>query len=229
MKHNIGAPVTNYSSCRKDWHGDACLEISLDPVSTTDGLLVIVSMVDVTTRREAEVGAQLLHTVVEGAQDYGIFMLDPAGNVLTWNEGAARLKGYSASEIIGQHFSRFFTPEDIAAGHPAKELRIAEAEGKFEEEGWRVRRDGSRFFANVLITALRDNNGDNSGALRGFSKLKREGHHRAQGSRGTAPEKREGFASAGGRNAANSLDRACFGRDRLLQSPVVGVYRLIVS
>ena len=146
------------------------LEISLDPVSTTDGVLVLVSIVDVTTRRKAEVGAQLLQTVVEGARDYGIFMLDPAGNVLTWNEGAARMKGYSAGEIIGQHFSCFFTPEDVAAGHPDQELRIAEAEGKFEEEGWRVRRDGSRFFSNVLITALRDK----TGSLRGFSKLTRD-------------------------------------------------------
>jgi PAS domain S-box-containing protein len=146
------------------------LEISLDPVSTTDGLLVIISMVDVTTRRKAEVEAQLLQTVVEGARDYGIFMLDRDGNVLTWNEGAARMKGYSASEIIGQHFSRFFTAEDVLAGHPAQELRIAEAEGKFEEEGWRVRRDGSRFFVSVLITALRDKDGH----LRGFSKLTRD-------------------------------------------------------
>jgi PAS domain S-box-containing protein len=157
------------SGLRKDG-SEMPLEISLDPVSTTDGLLVIVSIVDVTTRRKAEVEAQLLHTVVEGARDYGIFMLDPDGNVLTWNDGVARMKGYSANEIIGQNFSRFFTPEEVAAGHPAQELRIAEAEGKFEDEGWRVRRDGSRFFANILITPLRDKNG----SLRGFSKLTRD-------------------------------------------------------
>jgi PAS domain S-box-containing protein len=133
-------------------------------------VLVLVSLADVSTRRKAEVAVQLLRTLVEGARDYGIFMLDPDGKVLTWNEGAARMKGYSAGEIIGQHFSVFYTPEDIAAGHPAHELRIAVAEGKFEEEGWRVRRDGSRFFANVLITALRDKDG----SLRGFSKLTRD-------------------------------------------------------
>jgi len=143
---------------------------SLDPITTTDGVLVLVSLADVSTRRKAEVAVQLLRTLVEGARDYGIFMLDPDGKVLTWNEGAARMKGYSAGEIIGQHFSVFYTPEDIAAGHPAHELRIAVAEGKFEEEGWRVRRDGSRFFANVLITALRDKDG----SLRGFSKLTRD-------------------------------------------------------
>ena len=146
------------------------LEISLDPISTPDGLLVLVSLIDVNTRRRAAMGKQLLQTLVEGARDYGIFMLDPNGYVLTWNEGAARIKGYAAGEIIGQHFSRFYTPEDIASGHPATELRIARAEGKFEEEGWRVRRDGSRFFASVLITALRNKDG----SLLGFSKLTRD-------------------------------------------------------
>lgn len=164
-----GDGVRELAGVRKDG-SEVPLEISLDPVSTAGGLLVLVSIVDVTTRRKAEVSAQLLQTVIEGARDYGIFILDPTGNVLTWNEGAARMKGYSATEIIGQHFSRFFTPEDVAAGHPAQELQIAEAEGKFEEEGWRVRRDGTRSFASVLITALRDK----TGSLRGFSKLTRD-------------------------------------------------------
>ena len=109
--------------------------------------------------------------VVESVQDYAIFMLDSEGNVATWNLGAERIKGYKASEIIGQHFSRFYPEEDIRAGKPAMELRVAAAEGRFEDEGgWRVRKDGSRFWANVIITAFRDS----SGNLRGFSKITRD-------------------------------------------------------
>ncbi len=108
--------------------------------------------------------------LVEGVQDYAIFMLDPDGYISTWNAGAERFKGYKADEIIGEHFSRFYTPEDIARRHPWKELEIAAHEGKYEEEGWRVRKDGSRFWANVLITALRDK----SGILRGFGKVTRD-------------------------------------------------------
>src|SRR5438309_11621088 len=92
--------------------------------------------------------------LVEGVRDYAIFMLDPQGRILTWNIGAERLKGYTADEIIGQHFSVFYLPEDVRSSKPARELELA-ASGKYEEEGWRVRKDGSRFWASVLITALR--------------------------------------------------------------------------
>src|SRR5438132_6957685 len=108
--------------------------------------------------------------LVEGVRDYAIFILDPQGLVVTWNIGAERLKGYTAEEIIGQHFSIFYQPEDAQSGKPARELELALASGKFEDEGWRVRKDGSRFWANVLITALRDENG----ILRGFSKVTRD-------------------------------------------------------
>lgn len=112
-----------------------------------------------------------LRLLVESVQDYAIFMLDSEGNVATWNLGAERIKGYKASEIIGQHFSRFYPEEDIQAGKPAMELRVAAAEGRFEDEGgWRLRKDGTRFWANVVITALRDS----SGKLRGFSKITRD-------------------------------------------------------
>ena len=97
-------------------------------------------------------------------------MLDPEGRVVTWNAGAERLKGYAAGEIVGQHFSRFYPPEAVARGWPAEELRRAAAEGRVEDEGWRVRKDGSRFWANVVITALRDE----SGTLRGFGKVTRD-------------------------------------------------------
>jgi len=108
--------------------------------------------------------------LVEGVRDYAIFMLDPQGRVLTWNAGAERLKGYAAAEIIGQHFSRFYPPETLNAGLPARELEVAEATGAFEDEGWRVRKDGTLFWANVVVTALRDR----SGTLVGFAKVTRD-------------------------------------------------------
>src|SRR5438874_2237826 len=110
--------------------------------------------------------AERFRLLVEGVRDYAIFMLDPHGHIVTWNAGAQRLKGYSASEIVGQHFSRFYLPEDVQSGKPSRGLEWAAAKGSYEEEGWRVRKDGSRFWANVLITAVRDA----SGKLRGFSK-----------------------------------------------------------
>jgi len=108
--------------------------------------------------------------LVEGVKDYAIFMLDPRGHVLTWNAGAERFKGYAAAEIIGQHFSRFYPPDALKAGLPAHELEVAEAIGSFEDEGWRVRKDGTLFWANVVITALRDR----SGMLIGFGKVTRD-------------------------------------------------------
>lgn len=123
-----------------------------------------------------EVGSSLdteggLHRLlVDSVLDYAIFALDPEGYILTWNAGAARLKGYAASEIVGKHFSSFYPDEDIAAGKPARELKVAIAEGRVEDEGWRIRKDGSRFWANVIITALRDE----SGTLVGFAKVTRD-------------------------------------------------------
>ena len=117
-------------------------------------------------RREAE----QLRLLVHGTTEYAIFMLDPNGHILTWNSGAERLKGYKAEEIIGQHFSRFYPQEAIDRGWPAHELKVARAEGRFEDEGWRLRKDGTQFWANVVITALRDEQGN----LRGFSKVTRD-------------------------------------------------------
>ena len=108
--------------------------------------------------------------LVQGVRDYAIFMLDPQGRVVSWNPGAKRIKGYKADEIIGTHFSRFYTEDDIERGHPEEELRIAAEEGSYEEEGLRVRKDGSRFWANVVITALKDE----AGRLRGFAKVTRD-------------------------------------------------------
>ena len=108
--------------------------------------------------------------LVEGVDDYAIFMLDPEGRVASWNKGAERIEGYGAEEILGRHFSVFYVAEDVQRGHPENELRAANSRGRHEEEGIRVRKDGSRFWASVLITALRDEGGN----LRGFSKVVRD-------------------------------------------------------
>jgi PAS domain S-box-containing protein len=121
--------------------------------------------------RQSEERFKLL---VESVRDYAIFMLDPSGQVLTWNAGAERFKGYRADEIIGQHFSRFYPPEALASGLPEHELQVASKTGVFEDEGWRVRKDGSLFWANVVITAMRDAQGE----LVGFAKVTRDLTHR---------------------------------------------------
>ncbi len=108
--------------------------------------------------------------LVESVEDYAIFMLDVDGVIATWNRGAEKIKGYSAAEAIGRHYSIFYTPEDLAAGKPERELATARAEGRVEDEGWRLRKDGTRFWANVVITALHDE----SGQLRGFGKVTRD-------------------------------------------------------
>lgn len=116
---------------------------------------------------EQEAQFQLL---VEAVEDYAIFMLDPAGNVKTWNRGAERIKQYKATDIIGKHFSTFYPEEDQRNGKPQWELEVAQKEGRFEDESWRIRKDGSRFWANVIITALKDKNGK----LVGFGKVTRD-------------------------------------------------------
>jgi PAS domain S-box-containing protein len=108
--------------------------------------------------------------LVEGVQDYAIYMMNAEGVVITWNSGAQRIKGYQAEEIIGKHFSCFYRPEDIHAGKPNRSLQVAAANGKYEEENLRVRKNGSVFWANVLITALYDS----AGALYGFAKVVRD-------------------------------------------------------
>ena len=119
---------------------------------------------------------QRYRLLVETVKDYAIIMLDPGGHVATWNAGAERIKGYKANEIIGQHFSIFYPPDAIAQGKPQEEIRAATAEGRVEEEGWRLRKDDSRFWASVVLTALRDEGGQ----LVGFAKVTRDLTERAR-------------------------------------------------
>jgi two-component system, LuxR family, sensor kinase FixL len=129
---------------------------------------------DITKHKQAEQdrreGEDCFRELVKDVKDYAIFMLDPDGRVLTWNDGAERIKGYRPDEIIGKHFSCFYPKEDVERGKPDQGLRAAKIEGRFEEEGQRVRKDGSLFWANVVITALRDN----AGNLRAFTKVTRD-------------------------------------------------------
>src|SRR5205085_460305 len=131
------------------------------------GLASVLVGREMAGRRFAE---ERLRLLVGSVRDYAIYMVDPAGYVRSWNAGAERIKGYTPPEILGQHFARFFTPEDVAAGRPAAVLHDAAAEGRYEEENWRVRKDGSRFWADVVITSVRDDRG----ALLGFAKVTRD-------------------------------------------------------
>jgi protein-histidine pros-kinase len=139
--------------------------------------------------------------LVEETREYAIFMLDTGGHVLTWNAGAERIKGYTHDEIVGRHFSTFYPEEDKASHRPDRELEVAIAEGRYEEEGWRVRKDGTYFWASVVITALRDE----TGRLRGFGKVTRD-----------QTERRRFEQSLREKNAA--LERALLAKDRFLAS-----------
>jgi formate hydrogenlyase transcriptional activator len=150
------------------------VDIMLSPVQTEGGPVVLAVVRDITDRKQTQEALrrseERFRLLVDGARDYAIFMLDPSGNVASWNPGAERIKGYRADEIVGQHFSCFYSEEDIERGKPEYELQIAQTEGRYEEEGWRIRKDGSRFWANIIITALRNSTGD----LIGFSKVTRD-------------------------------------------------------
>ena len=121
-------------------------------------------------QQELRHSEEIFRLLVEGVKDYAIFMLGPDGRIVSWNEGAERIQGYDVSEVVGEHFSIFYIEEDVDRGLPGEELRVAAIEGRFEEEGRRVRKDGTLFQADVVIMALRDEVGD----LRGFSQVTRD-------------------------------------------------------
>ena len=147
---------------------------SWNAVSTPEQKVVYAVARDVTERKRAEEALreseERFRVLINGARDYAILMLNPSGQVASWNQGAERIKGYRADEIVGRHFSCFYPQEDVQSGKPERELQRAITEGRYEEEGWRIRKDGSRFWADVVITALTDG----TGKLRGFSKVTRD-------------------------------------------------------
>lgn len=157
----------------KDGH-DVPVEFGLAPLTTAGGQYVIASIADIGERKAAKQALreseERFRLMAANVKDYAIIMLDAKGHVVTWNEGAQQLKGYEEKEIIGQSMARFYTPEDIAAGKPAALIRQAESEGRIEDEGWRIRKNGTRFYADVVLSAMRNP----AGELIGFAKITRD-------------------------------------------------------
>jgi PAS domain S-box-containing protein len=150
--------------------------VVIDPIYTADRRLLGFAKItrDVGDRKAAEEALrkseQEFRLLVQGVTDYAIYLLDANGLITKWNAGAQRIKGYAEADVLGTHFSRFYTPEDQASGLPTRALEIATAEGRYEQEGWRVRKDGSRFFAHVIIDRLQDDDG----RFFGFAKITRD-------------------------------------------------------
>ena len=154
---------------RKDG-SEVAVEIGLNPVETPEGKFVLGSVVDITERKRIEAGLreneERFRMMVSAVRDYSMFMLDTEGHIANWNSGAERVHGYQAEEIIGKHLSCFHTPEQIERGAPERELKIATDAGRFEDENWRVRKNGSWFWANVVITPVRDSSGQPIGFIK---------------------------------------------------------------
>jgi len=183
-----GGPTRTLSTARREGRFDAegwrvrksgerfWAHVVVDPIIGPDGGFLGYAKVtrDLTERRVAEESLrrseEQFRILVQGVTDYAIYMLDPNGLVTNWNAGAERIKGYTPHEVVGSHFSRFYRAEDQAAGRPAAALAVAAAEGRFESEGWRVRKDGTQFWASVVIDPIRDGSGD----IIGFAKVTRD-------------------------------------------------------
>lgn len=168
----MGAAMNLFAQ-RKDG-SEFPVDIMLKPTDTSSGPVVLSFVRDVTDQRAAmealRSNDQHLRSIIESVRDYAIYLLDRDGYVMTWNPGGERIKGYTGEEILGKHFSRFFTQEDIDRGRPAELLRLAALRGRVEEEGWRIRKDGSRFWTNSILTVIRDS----TGGITGYAKVTRD-------------------------------------------------------
>ncbi len=168
----MGAAM-NLFALRKDG-SEFPVDIMLKPAETASGPVVLSFVRDVTEQRGAMEALrrndQQLRSIIECVGDYAIYLLDRDGHVMTWNPGGERIKGYTAEEIVGKHFSRFFSQEDLDRGRPAELLRLAAARGRIEEQGWRIRKDGSRFWTDSILTAIRDS----AGEVTGYAKVTRD-------------------------------------------------------
>src|ERR1019366_2128111 len=172
-----GEPLSNYElSVRrldKEWRRVFSYGGNIVP-DASGKKVAFLTVLDITERKTAEQrvreNEERFRLLVEGVKDHAIFMLDLSGNVVTWNTGAEHILGYKAEEVIGRNYSCYFPAEDMASGKPQRELEQAAAEGRLHEEGWRVRKDGSRFWSNGVLTALYTE----SGQLRGFAKITRD-------------------------------------------------------
>jgi len=169
----MGAAL-NLFGMRKD-NTEFPVDIMLKPLQTSQGTAVLSIIRDVTEQREAQDLVRKkdlqLRSLLDGVRDYAIYLLDKDGYITTWNPGAERIKQYTPDEIIGKHFSRFFTQEDIERGRPAELMKLAVERGRVEHEAWRIRKDGTRFWANVVLTAVRD---PATGEVTGYAKVTRD-------------------------------------------------------
>lgn len=171
--------------------------VIIDPIWGRSGELLGFAKVtrDLTERKKAEKELRLseekFQLLVQGVTDYALYMLDPDGYVSNWNSGAARIKGYTAEEIVGKHFSQFYTPEDRERGEPKRSLETALREGRFEREGWRQRKDGTRFWAHVVVDAIRNEEGE----LLGFAKITRDITEKVEAQKALTQAREELFQS----------------------------------
>jgi PAS domain S-box-containing protein len=203
MMRAVDAELTQFEHASRH-HPDRRVMVTISPVrdEAKRPLYFFIQVQDVTAQRAAEEdlrqSEERFRLLVEVVEDYAIFMLDPGGHVVSWNAGAQRINGYTAEEIIGQHFRVFYPPDKKESRHPEHELRIALREGHYEEEGWRVRKDGTRFWASVLITTVRNPVGEHVG----FTKVTRDITER----RHVANERERTMTELG--EANRSLERA---------------------